>query len=45
MEWQTLLPQIGFVLFAMAFAIIVWRVFKIKKTDLERVSNMPLEKD
>ena len=45
MEWQTLLPQIGFTLFAIAFVVIVWRVFKIKKKDLERVSHMPLEDD
>lgn len=45
MEWQTLLPQIGFVLFATAFLIIVWRVFKIKGKDLEKASHMPLERD
>lgn len=43
MEWQTLLPQIGFVLFAIAFLLIVWRVFKMKRKDLDRASRMPLE--
>jgi cbb3-type cytochrome oxidase subunit 3 len=45
MEWQTLLPQIGFTLFAIAFAVVVWRVFNINKQDLERVSRMPLNDD
>jgi len=45
LEWQTLLPQIGFALFALAFAIIIWRTFRIKKQDLDKASNMPLEND
>jgi hypothetical protein len=43
MDWQTLLPQIGFVIFAIAFLIVVWRVFKISKQDLERTRRLPLE--
>ena len=45
MDWQTLLPQIGFVLFALAFIIVVWRVFKMREQDLDKSRNMPLEDD
>ncbi|MCB1123219.1 MAG: hypothetical protein KJT03_16815 [Verrucomicrobiae bacterium] len=45
MEWQTLLPQIGFVLFAIAFLLIVWQVFKISRKDLDQVSHMPLDEE
>lgn len=43
MDWQTILPQIGFVLFAIAFLVVVWRVFKISNRDLDRVRRLPLE--
>jgi len=45
MDWQTLLPQIGFVLFALAFIIVVWRVFRMSEKDLDKSRNMPLEDD
>lgn len=45
MDWQTLLPQIGFILFAIAFLVVVWQVFKISKQDLDRTSRLPLEDD
>lgn len=45
MDWQTLLPQIGFVLFAFAFLIVVCRVFKMRVQDLDKSRNMPLEDD
>ncbi len=43
MEWQTLLPQIGFALFALAFVLAIWRTFKMSPSELERASRLPLE--
>ena len=45
MEWQALLPQIGFTLFAIAFLLVVWRVFKLSKEYIDKASHMPLEDD
>lgn len=44
-EWQTIFPMIGFALFALAFVAIVWRAFKMKPSESERSSNLPLQDD
>lgn len=45
MDWQTLLPQIGFALFALAFLAVVWKVFRTKRQDFDKMSRMPLDED
>ena len=44
-EWHTLFPKIGFALFALAFAIIVWKALKMSKSDQDKASQLPLEED
>jgi len=44
-EWHTLFPKIGFALFFLAFAIIVWRVLRTPKSEMDRSSALPLEED
>ncbi|MBC2604600.1 hypothetical protein [Pelagicoccus albus] len=42
-ELQTLFPKIGFVLFFLAFAIIVWKAVKMEKGESSKASRMPLD--
>ncbi|MDQ8203613.1 hypothetical protein [Pelagicoccus sp. SDUM812003] len=42
-EWHTLFPKIGFLLFFLAFVVIVWKAAKMKKGDRDRSSRMPLD--
>ncbi|MCH6257258.1 hypothetical protein MLD52_11925 [Puniceicoccaceae bacterium K14] len=44
-EWQTLFPKIGFALFALAFAAIVWRALRMKTSEAEKSRNLPLQDD
>ena len=44
-EWHTLFPKIGFALFVLAFGIVVWRILRTPKSELDRSSSMPLEDD
>ncbi|MBD5782402.1 hypothetical protein IEN85_23080 [Pelagicoccus sp. NFK12] len=42
-EWHTLFPKIGFVLFFLAFGIIVWKALKMGKNESSKASRMPLD--
>lgn len=42
-EWLTLFPKIGFVLFFLAFGIIVWKALKMGKGESSKASRMPLD--
>ncbi|MBK1879282.1 hypothetical protein [Pelagicoccus mobilis] len=42
-EWHTLFPQIGFVLFFLAFGVIVWKALKMGKGERNKASRMPLD--
>ena len=42
-EWHTLFPKIGFVLFFLAFGVIVWKALKMSKGERSKASRMPLD--
>lgn len=44
-EWHTLFPKVGFTLFALAFVIVVWKALRMKKSDRNRASRMPLDEE
>lgn len=43
--WQEIIPYICFALIAGAFLVILIRALRMKKTEIERLSNMPLRDD
>ncbi len=42
-DWHTLFPKIGFALFFLAFAVVVWKTARMSKGDVTRSSKMPLD--
>lgn len=42
-EWHTLFPKLGFALFFIAFGVIVWRTLRMRRSDSDAASRMPLE--
>jgi hypothetical protein len=44
-DWATVMPIIAFVLTAGVFAILVTRTILMKKDDVTRKANLPLEGD
>lgn len=44
-SWVEIVPYICFALIAGAFLVIVFRAVRMKKTDIDRLSHMPLKDD
>lgn len=42
-DWHTMFPKIGFALFFIAFVMIVWKAAKMRKSDSDRSSRLPLD--
>jgi len=44
-DWQLFVPYLAFALIAGAFIVIVIRALRMKQSDIEHVSNLPLKDD
>ncbi len=43
--WQLLLPAIGFAIFFIVFALVVWRVLRMRPPAIARLEHLPLESE
>ena len=44
-DWQTVVPYLCFALIGGAFLLIVIRAIRMKKNDVDHLSNLPLQDD
>lgn len=44
-SWHDLVPYVCFALIAGAFLLIVWRAVRMKKSEVDHLSHLPLEED
>jgi cbb3-type cytochrome oxidase subunit 3 len=44
-DWQAIITIIAFFLCFLTFAYFAWRALKMKKTERDRMANLPLEEE